>query len=100
MEEKQGPYIKKSVRYVSGAIFLFVSVLVMVSLLLDWTWIGSKTIQGIQGRYFLPVLPVGGLAISTGFVKVKKSICPYLMMIAIYLNCWTLYFVTLQAIAK
>ena len=70
------------------------------SMLLDWTWIGSKTIQGIQGRYFLPVLPVGGLAISTGFVKVKKSICPYLMMIAIYLNCWTLYFVTLQAIAK
>ena len=100
VEEKQSHYVKKNVRYMSGAIFLFVSVLVMVSLLLDWTWVGSKTIQGIQGRYFLPVLPVGGLAISTGFVKVKRSICPYLIMIAIYLNCWTLYFVTLQAIAK
>ena len=100
MEENRGQYIKKSVRYVSGAIFLFVSVLVMVSLLLDWTWIGSKTIQGIQGRYFLPVLPIGGFAISTRFVKVKRSISPYLLMIAVYLNCWTLYFVTLQAIAK
>lgn len=100
IEDKRKDCIKNSVRYMSGAIFAFVSLLVMVSLLFSWTSIGSKTIQGIQGRYFLPALPVGGLAISTGLVTVKKSICPYLMMIAIYLNCWTLYFVTLQAIAK
>ena len=40
----------------SGAIFAFVSLLVMVSLLFSWTSIGSKTIQGIQGRYFLPFM--------------------------------------------
>ena len=30
----------------------------MLSMMLAWTPISSKVIQGVQGRYFLPFLPV------------------------------------------
>lgn len=92
--------ITRHFRYMASGMFFLTTILVMVSLFFDWTSVGSMTIQGIQGRYFLPVLPIAGLACSNNMIVQKKNMTSYLLMIAVYLNCWTLYFVTLQAIAK
>lgn len=37
---------------------IFLVVLLMPAMLLSWTPIGSRWIEGLQGRYFLPVLPL------------------------------------------
>ncbi len=38
--------------------FLLIAALICTSLLLGWTHIYSKVILGIQGRYFIPILPL------------------------------------------
>lgn len=38
--------------------FLFIAALICTSLLLGWTHIYSNVILGIQGRYFIPILPL------------------------------------------
>lgn len=45
-------------RVVFGLISLFVLFAVMISMLFAWTPLGSKVIEGVQGRYILPVLPL------------------------------------------
>lgn len=73
-------YYKEKLRreapdYLAEAALLFLSLgmilLIAVSLYLQWTDIGASTysIEGLQGRYFLPVLPV----ICCGFLSTKAK---------------------------
>lgn len=41
--------------------------LIMVALFLFWTKVGAPAVDGVQGRYFLPLIPLAALAIY-GFV--------------------------------
>lgn len=47
---------------------------VMIVFLISETYIGSDTILGMQGRYFLPVLPTGLLALQNSNLFYKKNI--------------------------
>ncbi|MGG0186834.1 DUF2142 domain-containing protein [Bacillus rhizoplanae] len=50
-----------------------VTILIMLSLYLTWTTVGNPYIYGIQGRYFIPVIPFILLLIQQYFiVKVEK----------------------------
>ena len=42
--------------YILG--FLFIAVLINASMLLAWTPISYKYIEGVQGRYYLPIIPL------------------------------------------
>ena len=44
-----------------------------MSLYVHWTASGSAYIQGIQGRYFLPILPLVMLLIGHRFKKVQST---------------------------
>lgn len=53
------PYRVKRVHtmiYILG--FLFISILINTSMLLAWTPISYNYIEGVQGRYYLPILPL------------------------------------------
>ncbi len=39
---------------------------------LSWTPIGSRTIEGVQGRYFLPLVPFLGLALPRGRLRMSS----------------------------
>ena len=39
---------------------------------LSWSPIGSRTIEGVQGRYFLPLVPFLGLALPQGRVRLPS----------------------------
>lgn len=41
-----------------GVVFLIISVLICTTMLLAWTPISYDYIEGVQGRYFIPVLPL------------------------------------------
>ena len=44
-----------------------------MSLYVHWTAVGSNYIQGIQGRYFLPILPLVMLLIGHSLKKVQST---------------------------
>lgn len=50
-----------------GAVVL----LTMFAMLIGWTTAGDTVVQGVQGRYFLPVLPLLAMAFSGNFRPVR-----------------------------
>lgn len=58
----------------TSLIFLGVSFLVLTSMLTSWTPLSYTTIQGVQGRYFLPVLPLLLIVVYNNSISIKKSI--------------------------
>lgn len=66
-----GEYSKdeKAVRFLSGVIFAVTSALVYTSMFLGWTTIDSKTVSGLQPRYFMIPLFCLGIAVQ------NQSIC-------------------------
>ncbi len=43
---------------------ILIAILIGISLYLQWTPVGAQRIEGIQGRYFLPILPAFMLAVT------------------------------------
>lgn len=74
-------------------VFIGVGVAALLAMLVAWTNIDSDAIEGVQGRYFLPVLPLLGLLISKLPIQVEKDISRKLICIIIIIN----YFVVLNA---
>lgn len=62
-------------RLLLGTICLGSSALVLMSMLLSYTAVTLDYIEGVQGRYFLPLFPVGLLLASTNMVSVDKKQC-------------------------
>lgn len=45
------------------ALALISAMLIMTAMYVTWTPAGSGTIQGVQGRYFIPILPLAGMGL-------------------------------------
>ncbi len=50
------PDIKKSGRYLAALVAMCVCILIYTSLYIQWNAVGAALIEGVQGRYFLPLL--------------------------------------------
>ena len=74
--------------------------MIMVVMLLSWTPIGSGVIQGVQGRYFLPILPLTLLIFENDIIFMRKNIERFLVLATGYLQCMSIYFVTLTVISR
>lgn len=60
-----------------GLLFIIISsvtVLIETALFLAWTHYGSNVIEGIQGRYFLPILPFVMLLLRNNNLQFKKDV--------------------------
>ena len=53
-------------------IILAIGGLIFTSLYVQWTTVGSTSIQGVQGRYLLPILPLIAILIGS-CIKVKNN---------------------------
>lgn len=53
--------------------------LVCLALLLDWTSIDAAVISGIQGRYFIPLIPLVLLALQNRVILLKKDIDDWIL---------------------
>ena len=53
-------------------VVLAVVALVFTSLYVQWTTVGKESISGVQGRYFLPILPLVMLLLGS-MIKVQTS---------------------------
>lgn len=64
---------KKYDRLVFIIVFLIIMLLIFTSLYLQWTPAGKSSIDGIQGRYFLPILALVPIIICRKSVKKNKK---------------------------
>ena len=73
---------------ISGGIVL----LIMTGMYITWTGVGSDVIQGVQGRYFIPILFLALLCLckKDNYIKIK-NIQYKLPIILCWLNLPVLY---------
>ena len=81
-------------------IVIIVIGMIMVALLLGWTSIDATQIEGIQGRYFLPLLPLLVVLSQNRLAELKKDINHYLIVSMGVVQCISVYFLTLVAIGR
>mgnify|MGYP000880462735 CR=1 FL=1 len=66
--------IDKTEKRVCCLIAILISGLVLAAMLVAYTYIGSDIILGVQGRYFIPILPLMLYAMDSDFIVLKRNI--------------------------
>lgn len=59
---------------------------VMLVMFIGWTPYGNPVIEGVQGRYFIPILPLLFLSLSNDMIKLQKPIEKVLALVSLFLN--------------
>jgi uncharacterized membrane protein len=66
---------------------LLVYLFIAVGMMVWWTPAGSRVVQGIQGRYFIPVLPLALFSLyGFDFIEAKKGFGRVIVMISLMLS--------------
>lgn len=65
--------------------------MVFVSLFISWTPRDSMEIFGIQGRYFLPLLPMAVIWLDSKNITMQKDVSRKIMFAAVCLQCIAIY---------
>lgn len=66
--------VKASIKIFSGLLLIFFYIFILYFELITWTPVGETIIQGVQGRYFIPLLPFFLLAFPSIKLKVSERI--------------------------
>lgn len=74
LKKEDKPLMKTSEKVISLVYCAVVTGLVYISLLLSWTRETSQLVEGIQGRYFLPVFPVLFCTFQNKTIVIKREI--------------------------
>lgn len=80
----------------SLALFIAVFLMIEILLLLDHTTMGSTCIEGVQGRYFIPALPLVFLILRNNMIKVSKNTDDMVLVLMPALNVLILLFSVLR----
>ena len=71
---------------------------VFTAMLLGWTPLSYNTIAGIQGRYFLPLLPVLIYVLRTEKIRIAGSFRKGIVLLTVLFNIWVLVYTYTQMI--
>ena len=71
----------------------------MVIMFLEWTPNGYPTIEGIQGRYFTPLIPLGCAAINNRKLCIRNDIDRYLITAMLLMQCCVIEYVLRYTLA-
>jgi len=66
--------IQKRHRVLFFAIFCFGVFAIMLSMFVAWTFVDETVIVGVQGRYFLPYLPLLALALRSNTIESNRNL--------------------------
>lgn len=70
-------------RIVCGVLFIITLLATMLALAIDWTLVSDTMIQGVQGRYLIPVIILLLLALRSKCIQVKANLAmPFVMTLA------------------
>ncbi len=76
-------------RAVVACVVAIICILAIFAMFVAHTPAGYTTIQGVQGRYFLPVLPLAMLVVRGNSLKRGENTNPAIIYTACLLNIWT-----------
>lgn len=85
-KENETQLIRNGERFWMVLVFVGVSSLAVLAMLLYWTPASSAVVQGVQGRYFLPALVLGLLALRTKTTCVSANSERYAAMWMVFLH--------------
>lgn len=87
------PGIRTRERVVFLAVSFVVASLIMLSMFLVWTSDTRRVIQGVQGRYFIPILPLLFLSLNRKKLQIHQSIERGVLLSALFLNAAVIHYV-------
>lgn len=73
---------------------------VLIALMIGYTYIGSDVIIGVQGRYFLPVLPLVICLVQSKKILIKQSIDKEIILLTLALQLYTIWSITVSVISR
>ena len=91
MSEKENVYVKSSHKALMLILSLGMIGGVTLSMMLDFTDISDTVIRGIQGRYFIPFLPLVLFLFRGKLVTARKSLDRYIAIAVYMLNYFALW---------
>ncbi len=86
MKDGESQILKLAQKAWCGFLCVCVVILVCLSMLLGWTPISYNYIAGVQGRYFLPILPLALLLLRTKRIVIRQSLDKWLILATVVLN--------------
>lgn len=93
-ERADGPFqTKRGERFLFGIVFVGTILLIMLSLFVGWTSDTRTTIQGVQGRYFLPILPLGLMALSNRTIVRTRDYLKWQYAAVAVLQSWIIIYI-------
>ena len=91
IDNEEGVYLSKKDRIIMLSVFSIIYSIIYCAAFTEWTSITSDKINGIQSRYFIPILPLFYIAISNNFFKInikdKWKLYSILVFVAHILTC-------------
>ncbi len=79
-------YFKRGSRALLWLVFGLIAFLIVLSMMVAWTPTGYPVVLGVQGRYFLPILPLSIFAVRGTCFRRSEETTPWIMYGAVLLN--------------
>ncbi len=86
-----GPRYHWPIRLWTGLMFLGTGLAVFLSLYVVWTPVGDPVVLGVQGRYFIPLLPLVGASVGWLAPKAWRRVLPWTIPAIVVLLACSLY---------
>lgn len=91
--DKDSTIPSKTIKYVFGVLSGLMFIAVLSSMLLGWTFNTELSIEGVQGRYFLPFAPLIFLLFRTKNTRRNESSSPLVLLTLFALNAMNLIYI-------
>lgn len=89
-KEQEAPCLRGRERRSFCAAAFLVGFLIMLTMCVGWTSDTSDVIQGVQGRYFIPILPLVLLTLNSDTLVLRKNLDRNLMLTGSLVNALAL----------
>ncbi len=86
-EEYDEIHIDIKSKIIIGIIFIIIVALIYSSIYVQWNMVSKQIIEGVQGRYFLPVLLLTALIFDNDYLSVKEKLNKrYIFVFMLFFN--------------
>ena len=97
--EGEAPLYKKNQKLIAGGAVFVMFTLVLFSMFICWTPFQYETVEGVQGRYFIPILFTAATLSDNGLLVLRKNTDKFVLGCAFYfeflvINSTSLYMLT------
>lgn len=99
-KEKERIYIKSWQKVLMLVLIVGMTGGITLSMMLDFTDVTDTVVRGIQGRYFIPFLPLAGFLFRGDRIVTKKNLDGYILPFMYILNYFSLWRIFEEVIAR